>query len=115
MGFIVMDEAFDVWKIQKTKYDYHLDFDEWHQRDLEDMVLRDRNHASVIIWSIGNEVMEQRDKNPAGGADQRSANRGIGSEDCFGSRPANNQGRRRGSFIRNGEGCGQKRHARARR
>ena len=67
MGFIVMDEAFDVWKIQKTKYDYHLDFDEWHQRDLEDMVLRDRNHASVIIWSIGNEVMEQWDKNPEGG------------------------------------------------
>ena len=71
MGFIVMDEAFDVWKIQKTKYDYHLDFDEWHQRDLEDMVLRDRNHASVIIWSIGNEVMEQWDKNPEGGAISR--------------------------------------------
>jgi beta-galactosidase len=60
MGFIVMDEAFDVWKTQKTKFDYHLDFDEWHQRDLEDMVLRDRNHPSVIIWSVGNEVMEQR-------------------------------------------------------
>ena len=60
MGFIVMDEAFDVWKIQKTKFDYHLDFDEWHKRDLEDMVLRDRNHPSIFIWSIGNEVMEQR-------------------------------------------------------
>lgn len=71
MGFIVMDEAFDVWKIQKTKYDYHLDFDEWHQRDLEDMVLRDRNHASVFIWSIGNEVMEQWDKNPTGGTISR--------------------------------------------
>ena len=67
MGFIVMDEAFDVWKIQKTKFDYHLDFDEWHKRDLEAMVLRDRNHPSVFIWSIGNEVMEQWDKNPAGG------------------------------------------------
>jgi beta-galactosidase len=67
MGFIVMDEAFDVWKIQKTKFDYHLDFDEWHQRDLEDMVLRDRNHPSIFIWSIGNEVMEQWDKNPEGG------------------------------------------------
>src|SRR5690349_8676457 len=67
MGFIVMDEAFDMWKIEKTTYDYHLDWDEWHKRDLEDMVLRDRNHPSVIIWSIGNEVMEQWNNNPAGG------------------------------------------------
>jgi beta-galactosidase len=67
MGFIVMDEAFDMWKIQKTKFDYHLDWDEWHKRDLEDMVLRDRNHPSVIIWSIGNEVIEQWNSNPAGG------------------------------------------------
>jgi len=67
MGFIVMDEAFDVWKIAKTKYDYHLDWDEWHKRDLEDMVLRDRNHPSVFIWSIGNEVMEQWNNSPAGG------------------------------------------------
>jgi beta-galactosidase len=67
MGFIVMDEAFDMWKIEKTKYDYHLDWDEWHKRDLEDMVLRDRNHPSIFIWSIGNEVMEQWHDNPAGG------------------------------------------------
>lgn len=61
MGFIVMDEAFDMWKKGKTEYDYHLYFDDWHQRDLEDMVLRDRNHPSVIIWSIGNEILEQWD------------------------------------------------------
>ena len=59
MGFIVMDEAFDMWKKEKTPYDYHLDWDAWHVRDLSDMVLRDRNHPSVFIWSIGNEVMEQ--------------------------------------------------------
>jgi beta-galactosidase len=59
MGFIVMDEAFDMWKRKKTEFDYHLDWDEWHKRDLEDMVLRDRNHPSIFIWSIGNEVMEQ--------------------------------------------------------
>ncbi|MFP4547369.1 MAG: beta-galactosidase GalB [Fidelibacterota bacterium] len=61
MGFIVMDEAFDVWKLKKSKYDYHLHWDEWHRRDLEDLILRDRNHPSVIIWSIGNEMIEQYD------------------------------------------------------
>ncbi len=59
MGFIVVDEAFDMWKLAKTEFDYHLDFDEWHRRDLEAMVLRDRNHPSVFVWSIGNEVEEQ--------------------------------------------------------
>ena len=59
MGFIVMDEAFDMRKKQKNKYDYHLNWDEWHKKDLEDQVLRDRNHPSVFIWSIGNEIPEQ--------------------------------------------------------
>lgn len=67
MGFIVMDEAFDMWKRGKTKFDYHLDWDEWHKRDLEDMVLRDRNHPSIFIWSIGNEVSEQWGGNPEAG------------------------------------------------
>jgi beta-galactosidase len=61
MGFIVMDEAFDIWIRQKMEFDYHVDWKEWHQRDLEDMVLRDRNHPSVMMWSIGNEIPEQFD------------------------------------------------------
>jgi beta-galactosidase len=68
MGFIVMDEAFDMWKKKKTEYDYALNWDEWHRRDLEDMILRDRNHPSVFIWSIGNEVLEQWDKSDSSGA-----------------------------------------------
>ncbi len=59
MGFLVMDEAFDVWQRPKKKFDYSLFFNEWHKRDLTDQILRDRNHPSVIIWSIGNEIPEQ--------------------------------------------------------
>jgi beta-galactosidase len=67
MGFIVMDEAFDMWKKKKTDFDYSLDWDKWHVRDLQDLVLRDRNHPSVFIWSIGNEVVEQWDRSDSSG------------------------------------------------
>ncbi|WP_345949734.1 beta-galactosidase GalB [Mucilaginibacter sp. PAMB04274] len=60
MGFLIMDEAFDMWEKEKIKYDYHLSFKEWHERDLQDQILRDRNHPSVFCWSIGNEIPEQR-------------------------------------------------------
>ena len=60
MGLLVWDEAFDAWKRGKRKNDYNRLYDEWHEKDLLAMVRRDRNHPSVIIWSIGNEVMEQR-------------------------------------------------------
>ena len=61
MGFLVWDEAFDAWKKGKRKNDYNKLFDEWHEKDLAAMIHRDRNHPSVFIWSIGNEVMEQQD------------------------------------------------------
>lgn len=61
MGFIVMDEAFDVWTKGKKEFDTHVDWDKWHTQDLEDQILRDRNHPSVMVWSVGNEIPEQFD------------------------------------------------------
>jgi len=64
MGFLVMEEAFDEWrqpKLQTPDYGYHRYFDEWSARDLADMIERDRNHPSVVIWSVGNEVPDQTD------------------------------------------------------
>ena len=60
MGFLVWDEAFDCWQKGKREWDYNKLYKEWHEKDLKAMVHRDRNHPSVFIWSIGNEVMEQR-------------------------------------------------------
>jgi beta-galactosidase len=61
MGIVVMDEAFDAWHRAKKKNDYHLLFDDWHEKDLRAQIRRDRNHPSVILWSTGNEIGEQRD------------------------------------------------------
>ncbi len=64
MGFLVMAEAFDEWrqpKLQTPAYGYHKYFDEWGVRDLTDMLQRDRNHPSIVLWSAGNEVPDQTD------------------------------------------------------
>jgi beta-galactosidase len=59
MGFLIMVEAFDNWRIGKKPKDYNLIFDAWHEDDMKSMVRRDRNHPSVFMWSIGNEVPDQ--------------------------------------------------------
>ncbi len=59
MGFLVEDEAFDCWRAGKKPNDYNKLFDAWHEEDLALLVRRDRNHPSVILWSIGNEVPDQ--------------------------------------------------------
>jgi beta-galactosidase len=59
LGMLVMDESFDCWRTGKNPFDYHVAYDDWWERDMESMMLRDRNHPSIIMWSIGNEVMER--------------------------------------------------------
>jgi beta-galactosidase len=59
MGILVMDEIFDSWVRQKTPFDFHLIFADWHEQDLRAFIRRDRNSPSVFMWSVGNEVGEQ--------------------------------------------------------
>ena len=65
LGMMVMAESFDMWKYPKCKNGYALFFDEWADRDIENLVLNHRNHASNIMWSIGNEIPEQSDRKGA--------------------------------------------------
>jgi beta-galactosidase len=58
-GFLVIDEIFDSWEIQKNPNDFHLIFPDWHEPDLRAFIRRDRNHPSIYLWSVGNEVGEQ--------------------------------------------------------
>ncbi|MDA3881461.1 MAG: DUF4982 domain-containing protein [Prolixibacteraceae bacterium] len=59
LGFVVIDEIFDEWTINKRKHGYAAHFDEWYEKDIANWIRRDRNHTSVIAWSLGNEVPEQ--------------------------------------------------------
>ena len=58
MGFLVMDEMFDSWTVAKNPYDYHRYFNEWSRIDTRDIVRRDRNHPSIVVYSAGNEIRD---------------------------------------------------------
>ncbi len=79
MGFVIMDEAFDTWRGTKTPNDYGRIFAQWHEQDMRMLVRRDRNHPSVVIWSIGNEIGEQG--NPAGGEEGAELGKYVREED----------------------------------
>ncbi|UUF12508.1 MULTISPECIES: sugar-binding domain-containing protein [Flavobacterium] len=59
LGLLVMDESFDCWKIGKNTNDYAKYFDQWWKKDLQSMILRDQNHPAIVMWSIGNEIVER--------------------------------------------------------
>lgn len=64
MGLLAIDEAFDEWQMGKTLNGYSKHFDLWAEKDLKDMIIRDRNHPSIIMWSVGNEILEQYQNDP---------------------------------------------------
>ena len=67
LGFLVMDEMFDCWTVAKNPHDYHLYFNEWSKTDERDTIRRDRNHPSVILYSMGNEIHDTPDAGLAKG------------------------------------------------
>lgn len=67
MGFLVVEDAFDEWRAGKTPFGYQLYWDQWWERDLVDMIRRDRNHPCIALWSVGNEIKELRKGRPEGG------------------------------------------------
>ncbi|MBN2349581.1 MAG: DUF4982 domain-containing protein [Bacteroidales bacterium] len=60
LGFLVMDEAFDEWRFGKREFAYHIYFEKWWKQDLLSMIRRDRNHPSIVLWSVGNEIPDQK-------------------------------------------------------
>ncbi len=103
MGILVMDEMFDMWSISKTEHDYSMYWEEWHEQDLRDFIRRDRNHPSIIVWSIGNEIMEQYNHEDSLGGQIASELAGIVRE--LDARPlitANNDISPDNTLIKNG-------------